>query len=141
MFSFRFNLVVTLACCLAVSANELVNPSLEVDADGNLAGWVSYRPENPLKIVHDDVQDGQSAIYGESSKDKNAFGIMQVLTYDQPDNRPVTFGGWSKCEGVNDSRQYCIYLDIFFSDGTNDWAKCSYWPTGTHDWEYTVDCY
>ena len=141
MFSFRFNLVVTLACCLAVSANELVNPSLELDADGNLAGWSSYKPENPLKIVHDDVQDGQSAIYGGISKEKPAFGIMQVLTYDQPDNRPVTFGGWSKCEGVNDSRDYCIYLDIFFSDGTNDWAKCSYWPTGTHDWDYTVECY
>ena len=140
MFSFRISLAVMLAS-LAIYANELVNPSLELDEGGNLAGWASYRPENPLKIVHDVVQDGQSAIYGEISQEKPAFGIMQVLTYAQPDNRPVTFGGWSKCEGVNDSRDYCIYLDIFFEDGTNDWAKCSYWPTGTHDWEYTVECY
>ena len=101
MFSYRISLAVMLAS-LAIYANELVNPSLELDAGGNLAGWASYRPENPLKIVHDVVQDGQSAIYGEISQEMPAFGIMQVLTYAQPDNRPVTFGGWSKCEGVND---------------------------------------
>ena len=140
MFSFRISLAVMLAS-LAIYANELVNPSLELDADGNLAGWASYRPENPLKIVHDDVQDGQSAVFGEISQEKRMFGIVQVLTYDKPDNRPVTFGGWSKCVGVTDSRDYCIYLDIFYEDGTNDWAKCSYWPTGTHDWEYTVECF
>ncbi|MBP5672297.1 MAG: DUF4091 domain-containing protein [Victivallales bacterium] len=140
MLSCRICLVAMLASALAY-ANELINPNLEVDADGNLYGWASYRPDNPLKIVKDDVQDGKSAVYGEISKEKPAFGIVQVLTYDKPDKRPVTFGGWSKCEGVNSSRDYCIYLDIFFEDGTNDWAKCSYWPTGTHDWEYTVECY
>ena len=67
MFSFRISLAVTLSY-LAVYANELVNPSLELDAAGNLAGWASYRPDNPLKIVHDDVQDGESAVYGEISK-------------------------------------------------------------------------
>ena len=96
-----------LASALAY-ANELINPNLEVDADGNLYGWASYRPDNPLKIVKDDVQDGKSAVYGEISKEKPAFGIVQVLTYDKPDKRPVTFGGWRKCEGVNGSRDYCI---------------------------------
>ena len=140
MFSHRISLVVALAC-LAVSANELVNPNLETDADGNLPGWKTYRPDNPVRVVHDDVQNGQSAIYGEISREKPSFGFMQTLAYDKPDNRPVTFGGWSKCEGVESDRDYCVYLDIFFSDGTNDWAKCAYWPTGTHDWEYTVECY
>ena len=95
MFSHRISLVVALAC-LAVSANELVNPNLETDADGNLPGWKTYRPDNPLRVVHDDVQNGQSAIYGEISQQKPSFGFMQTLVYDKPDNRPVTFGGWSK---------------------------------------------
>ena len=95
MFSHRISLVVALAC-LAVSANELVNPNLETDADGNLPGWKTYRPDNPVRVVHDDVQNGQSAIYGEISREKPSFGFMQTLVYDKPDNRPVTFGGWSK---------------------------------------------
>ena len=35
----------------------------------------------------------------------------------------VTFGGWSKAENVKSIRQYCIYLDVEYDDGTFDWGR------------------
>ncbi len=43
----RFFLCILLSAML-LHANELINPSLETDADGNLPGWESFNADNPL---------------------------------------------------------------------------------------------
>ena len=133
-------------CCILLAtillhANELINPGLEADADGNLPGWQSFNADNPLHIVHDVVQEGKTAVYGENKGGKRSFGIRQVIKYDKPSMDPVVYGGWSKCENVMSSHDYCVYLDIFFEDGTTYWGASAWWTTGTHDWEYAVNCF
>ncbi|MBQ2335129.1 MAG: hypothetical protein II381_02395, partial [Victivallales bacterium] len=69
---------------ILLHANELINPGLEADADGNLPGWQSFNADNPLHIVHDVVQEGKTAVYGENKGGKRSFGIRQVIKYDKP---------------------------------------------------------
>ncbi|MBR3821777.1 MAG: DUF4091 domain-containing protein [Kiritimatiellae bacterium] len=63
-------------------------------------------------------------------------GRWKTFTYDKPDKTPVVFGGWSRAEGVS-SRDYCVYLDVHYADGSKDWGKVAPWRQGTHDWEET----
>ena len=139
--SYRIMLVILALAHIAFCGNELINPGLETDADGNLPGWQSFNADNPLRVVQDTVQEGKCAVYGENTGGKRSFGIRQVVKYDKPSMDPVVFGGWSKCENVMSSHDYCIYLDIYFEDGTNAWGVSAWWTTGTHGWEYAVNCY
>ena len=118
---------------LLLHANELVNPGLEANTDGNLPGWESCKADNPYRVVHDAVQEGKCAVFGETTPQNRTFGIKQVIQYDKPNMTPVLFGGWSKCENVTTSHDYCVYLDIFYEDGTPQWAVSAPWSTGTHD--------
>ena len=61
-------------------------------------------------------------------------GLWKTLTYDSPDKTPVVFGGWSRAENVR-ARDYCVYLDVHYADGSKDWGKRADWRQGTHDWE------
>ena len=63
-------------------------------------------------------------------------GLWKTFTYDVPDRTPVVFGGWSRADGVK-ARDYCVYLDIHYADGSKDWGKRADWRQGTHDWERT----
>ena len=134
-------IAIALLATLLIHANELLNPGLEADADGNLPGWESFKEENPYRVVRDVVQEGKCAVFGETTPTNRAFGIKQVIQYDKPSMAPVVFGGWSKCENVTTSRDYSVYLDIFYEDGTPQWAVSAYWATGTHDWEYALNCF
>lgn len=64
-------------------------------------------------------------------------GRWKTFTYDKPDMTPVVFGGWSRAEGVH-SRDYCVYLDVHYADGSHDFGKTANWRQGTHGWEKTV---
>ncbi len=138
--SYRIISSVVLATLL-LQANELINPGLEANEDGNLPGWLIFHAENPYKVVRDVVQEGKCAVFGETTPEKRVFGIKQVIQYDKPSMAPVIFGGWSKCENVTTARDYCVYLDIFYEDGTPQWGVSAYWMTGTHDWEYALNCF
>ena len=65
-------------------------------------------------------------------------GRWKTFTYDKPDKTPVLYGGWSRAEGVK-SGDYCVYLDVRYTDGSKDWSKETQadWRQGTHGWEYT----
>ena len=74
-------------------------------------------------------------------------GVWKTFTYDKPDATPIVFGGWSCAEGVKarpDNKgpaDYCVWLDIYYADGTADWGKCAHWRQGTHGWEETKNVY
>ncbi len=58
-----------------------------------------------------------------------------VIRYETQDCRPIYFGGSSRCENVECGGDYCVYLDIEYSDGTPVYALKASFQTGTHDWE------
>ena len=65
---------------------------------------------------------------------KAKINQCEVFNYDTPDKSPVWFGGESRAENVEGGGQYCIFIDIYYADGTQTWAKQAQFPIGTHDW-------
>ena len=63
-----------------------------------------------------------------------AFGERRVFNYDAPDMRPIYFGGTSAAENVH-AADYCVWLDVIYTDGSGEWGKCARWSGGTHGWE------
>ena len=56
------------------------------------------------------------------------------IVYEKPDRTPLIFGAWSKAENVNCS-EYCVYADVWHTDGTKKWGVKADFRRGTHDWE------
>lgn len=73
-----------------------------------------------------------------SAGDGSVFkgGLWRTFTYDKPTMEPIFFSGESRCEDVK-AQDFCIFLDIWYDDGTPVWAMRAQWPQGTHDWVST----
>lgn len=65
---------------------------------------------------------------------KAKINKCEVFNYDTPDKTPIWFGGESRSENVEGGGQYCIFIDIYYADGSHTWAKQAQFPIGTHDW-------
>ena len=65
----------------------------------------------------------------------NRYGtVLYDFTYDKPDKTPIILGAWSKADRV-DGGDYCMYADVWYSDGSVKWAVRANFRHGTHDWE------
>ncbi len=67
-------------------------------------------------------------------------GLWKEIVYDKPSKAPVVFGGESRSEAAC-APDYCIYLDMWYDDGTPVWGKRAEWTQGTHDWERTAGAF
>ncbi len=77
-----------------------------------------------------------------SADDGGAFtgGLWRTFEYDEPSDEPVVFSGESRSENAFSS-DYCIWLDLWYDDGTPVWQRRADWTPGTHDWEKTVGAF
>ena len=116
------------------AANEVSNGGFEATTDGKLNGWGGYG--RGCVIDRETRRAGKQSIKCTSKGGKDGMGVVQVITYEKPDKRPVIVGGWCKTEGVSGNGDCCVYLDIIYEDGTPWWGKRNNWRLGTHDWEY-----
>ncbi|MBQ3287789.1 MAG: DUF4091 domain-containing protein [Kiritimatiellae bacterium] len=67
-------------------------------------------------------------------------GLWRTFTCDMPSAEPIVFSGESRCEGAF-APDYCLWLDIWYSDGTPVWGVRAEWSPGTHGWESTVGAF
>ena len=67
-------------------------------------------------------------------------GLWKEFVYDKPSKLPVVFGGASRSVDAC-ARDYCIYLDMWYDDGTPEWGVRAEWSAGTHDWEMTAGAF
>ena len=67
-------------------------------------------------------------------------GLWRTFKYDEPTDEPIVFSGESRCEKAFSS-EYCIWLDLWYDDGTPVWQRRADWTPGTHDWEKTVGAF
>ena len=67
-------------------------------------------------------------------------GLWRTFTYDEPTDEPIVFSGESRCEGAF-APDYCLWLDIWYSDGTPVWGVRVDFAQGTHGWEKTVGAF
>ena len=67
-------------------------------------------------------------------------GRWQEVVYDKPSKAPVFFSGMSRSTDAC-APDYCIYLDMWYDDGTPVWGVRAEWTQGTHDWERTAGAF
>ncbi|MEW6358537.1 MAG: glycoside hydrolase domain-containing protein [Planctomycetota bacterium] len=133
-----FGLAFALCCALHGQGigNELANPGFEESEGDQLKTWQPYH--KGYAIDRTVFHTGRQSIRCTSDGEKDGAGVMQVITYEKPDKRPVIIGGWCKTENVSGGGDCSVYLDIHYDDGTPLWGKTSTWGRGTHDWEYSA---
>ena len=70
-------------------------------------------------------------------KGQNAAGVIYPVKFATPIQGALTFGAESKAEKVtgNAPNNYCIYLDLTYTDGTRLYGQIASFKTGTHNWE------
>jgi len=64
-------------------------------------------------------------------------GVSQTVTLNQTKPEPIVATAWSKAESVGGTRDrdYSLYLDLQYTDGTPLWGQVDSFSAGTHDWE------
>ncbi len=78
---------------------------------------------------------GGQAMHCQSTEYKQTRGAMQEVTFDPPLRHPFMVSGWSKARNAEGS-DYCLYMDVWYEDGTNLWGQRQSFKSGTHGWEY-----
>ncbi|NSW54371.1 MAG: DUF4091 domain-containing protein [Armatimonadetes bacterium] len=114
-------------------ANLLVNPGFEQTDGAKASGW--GMPGKGYLLSPGQGRDGGTCITCVSDDPEAYFGAMQEVVLDEPINHPFKVSGWSKAENAN-GRDYCLYMDCWYDDGTNLWGRQKSFTRGTHDWEY-----
>ena len=64
-------------------------------------------------------------------------GAVQSVELNQRRAEPIVAACQSKAEGVSGpaDRDYSVYLDLLYADGTPLWGQVASFPAGTHDWQ------
>lgn len=116
------------------SAELLTNPALQSVSGSTFSGWGSFG--NGYTIDNTGGRDGGRAVKMSNTSATSASGIYQTLTLNQSAPALILFSGWSKSSGVSGDidRGYALYMDVFYQDGTTQFALTAPFPTGTNDW-------
>jgi len=136
------------ACALALcwmitpgapSGETLTNGGFEEAEGGKVKGWHAC---GAFVIDTAVVKSGKESIRCETMDESGVAGVMQEIVYEKPDRTPVLFSGWSRAETVAPATQdYCIYLDMWYADGSNAWGVRADWARQPHDWEYAAEVF
>ncbi|MBC7287580.1 MAG: discoidin domain-containing protein, partial [Armatimonadetes bacterium] len=59
-----------------------------------------------------------------------------ALNHDRP--RPIVVSGWSRAKGVTGEpdKDYSIYVDVYYTDGSALYGNTFNFACGTHDWQF-----
>lgn len=81
-------------------------------------------------------KDGQIDCQVKNAKGGMA-GVSWGLNFKTPVKGTLTFGAESKAEKVTGStpHNYCVYLDLTYTDGKRLYGQVANFNGGTHDWE------
>ncbi|MBN1513910.1 MAG: DUF4091 domain-containing protein [Phycisphaerae bacterium] len=110
--------------------NLVRNGGFETDGD-----WEAYGHG----FVLDDTaaRTGRRSLRCTASGWDSVAGAKQLLTFDPPVMHPLRVSGWSRADQACVARDYDLYLDIHYDDGSHLWAQMVRFTPGTHDWEHS----
>jgi hypothetical protein len=98
-------------------------------------GWGNYGQGYRIddKIRH----SGRYSIRCEAKDSAKELGASQTVVLNQKEPKQLIVSAWSKAEGVTGepNLDYAIYVDLYYVDGTPEWAINVPFSVGTHDWE------
>jgi len=106
------------------SANRLTNPGFEAGA------WSGGEPDTGM------AYSGTSSLRLHNPQRSNSQANQTVnLNQDLP--CPILIRCASRAENVSGTkgRGYCLYIDIYYQDGTPLYGQTFPFPTGTTDWQ------
>ena len=109
--------------------NRVNNPGFESGGQG----WINYDHANDFQVDNEVAHTGSRSVRLEAG----ALGAaIQQVTLNQPFAQPIYVSGWSKASQVTGGcrMQYSLYLDIFYTDGTQGYSQHFCFSGGTHGW-------
>ncbi len=116
-------------------AKLLQNGDFEEAAGGRLAGWTAA-PQG-YSAAKGEGRNGSQALRCENPDGRVWVGASQSLELNRTNAAPLVVRGWSKAENVSGAsdRDYSLYVDILYADGSTLWGQTANFHAGTHDWE------
>lgn len=98
-------------------------------------GWSGYGLG--YTVDEKEKHSGKSSILCEALESPKELGASQTIVLNQSEPKPLLVKAWSKAEGVSgeEDLNYAIYVDLYYTDGSPQWAINAPFSVGTHDWE------
>lgn len=100
-----------------------------------MEGWSGYG--NGYGIDEKVSRTGRRSVRCRSEGEGGEWGLQQTVVLNQKEPKPLIVKAWSKAEGVTgpEDGNYAIYVDLYYTDGTPQWALIAPFEVGTHDWQ------
>ena len=118
-------------CLLAVCAGLCI---------GALNGG-EWMPFGDGFAVEEGASDNARVIWRcESKAPRMCGGLCKSIRYSKPSLEPVIYGGWSRSKDVSGG-EYCLYLDVYHSDGSATYGRKVTWSHDTLDWTSRTGVY
>jgi len=109
------------------SANRLKN-----------TGWTDWsRWEGGFAADASVTRSGRQSLRLETDALRAPVGAHQSVALNQKNVTPLIVRGWCKTEKVGGDRSgCCLYVDIYYADGTKLYGQKLLFDHGTHDWQF-----
>ena len=124
--------LLTLALCcaalfLGAAEQNLLSNKFSVYGKKNANAETVIRENGQIDCSIKDAKDKKTAL----------AGSVRLIKFEKPVTGTFVFGAESKAENVtgNPNANYCVYMDIAFTDNTFLYGRQIPFKAGTHDWE------
>ncbi|HIE52594.1 MAG TPA: hypothetical protein EYP85_12635 [Armatimonadetes bacterium] len=103
--------------------------------ESRVAGWQPWG--GGYSAAPSEGRGGSQALKCSRQAPSRGQGASQVVALHQKQPRPLVATAWSRAEGVTGEpdRDYALYLDLTFADGSHLWGQTAPFAVGTHDWQ------
>jgi len=120
---------------LPAAANLLRNGDFEVGDGGGLERWSRW--EGGYAVDAGVARSGRRSLRLQSGPSGGNAGAHQSIELHGAPPAPLIVRGWCKTENLGGQRQgCCLYVDIYYVDGTKLYGQRVTFDDGTHDWQY-----
>ncbi|MCX6899868.1 MAG: hypothetical protein NT105_14355 [Verrucomicrobia bacterium] len=118
-----------------VSANRLKNAGFESGAGAALEGWGRWM--GGYTADANIARSGRQSLHLQTDAATAHVGAHQGMALNQKTVAPLIVRGWCKTEKVGGDRSgCCLYVDIYYADGTKLYGQKILFDHGTHDWQF-----
>lgn len=119
----------------ASGPNLMRNPGFEELAAGRPVAWTNW--EAGYQPAPGEGRDGSAAVTCSRQGGDLQHGADQTVTLNQERPTPIIVRAWSKARDVSGTadREYALYCDLEYVDGTPLWGQVTPFAVGTHDWQ------
>ncbi|MBI5686323.1 MAG: hypothetical protein HZC54_14715 [Verrucomicrobia bacterium] len=117
------------------SANRLKNAGFESGAGAALEGWGRWM--GGYTADANIARSGRYSLRLQTDATTAHVGAHQGVALNQKAVAPLVVRGWCKTEKVGGDRSgCCLYVDIYYADGTKLYGQKLLFDYGTHDWQF-----